>query len=71
MKNVLLVAYDNCMARIRAALKAHDDIRLFGQEVDNLAFALIAPLGSNQYCIHGEYYIIITRLGATAPINIY
>jgi len=32
------------MAGIVAALEAHDDVGLFGQPVDDLAFTLVAPL---------------------------
>jgi hypothetical protein len=35
------------MASVIATLKTHHDIRVMGKEVDNLAFALIPPLGSN------------------------
>ena len=35
------------MAGIVAALKADDDVGLLGQPIDNLAFALVAPLRAN------------------------
>ena len=38
---------DERMAGVVAALKAHDDIRLQRQPVDDLALALVAPLGAN------------------------
>ena len=34
------------MARVVATLKAHHALRTFGQPVDQLAFALVTPLGS-------------------------
>ena len=35
------------MAGIMAALKADDDVGLLGQPIDDLAFALVAPLGAD------------------------
>jgi hypothetical protein len=35
------------MARIVAALEADDDVGLLGEPIDDLAFALIAPLRAN------------------------
>ena len=52
VENVFLVSDDYGVARVRAALEADYDIRLFRQEVDNLALAFIAPLGANEYSIH-------------------
>src|SRR3979490_3155480 len=41
------------MAGIVAALEAHDDVGLFGQPVDDLALALVAPLGpDHNYICH-------------------
>lgn len=37
------------MAGIAAALKAHDSLSLLCKIVDNLALALIAPLGTSYY----------------------
>jgi len=39
------------VAGIVAALKAHDDIGLLRQPVDDLAFTLVAPLGANHHDI--------------------
>ena len=52
VENVFLVPDNDGMARVRAALEADYDVRLFRQEVDNLALAFIAPLGANEYSIH-------------------
>ena len=38
---------DQRMAGIMAALKADDDVGLFGEPVDDLAFAFVAPLGAD------------------------
>ena len=35
------------MARIVAALIACDDVEAFGKQIDDLAFAFIAPLGAD------------------------
>ena len=35
------------MARIVAALEPHDHVRLLGQPIDDLALALVAPLGAH------------------------
>ena len=40
---------DEGVARIVAALEAHDDLGARRQPVDDLAFALVAPLGAD-YC---------------------
>ena len=37
-----------------AALAADDDVRLAGEDVDDFAFAFVAPLGADQNCVcHG------------------
>jgi hypothetical protein len=38
---------DERMTGIVAALKAHDHVRLLGEPIDDLAFALVAPLGAH------------------------
>ena len=43
----LLAADDERVAGIVPALEAHDALRLFGQPVDDLALAFIAPLGTD------------------------
>ena len=47
VQDVLRPADDDRVARVGAALGAHDDVRLLGQEVDDLALALVAPLGAH------------------------
>ncbi len=39
----------NCVARIGAALKTDNDIRLLREHIGNFAFTLIAPVGT-YYC---------------------
>ena len=47
MQDVLRRANDDGVARVGAALGADDNVRLLSQEVDDLALALIAPLGAH------------------------
>ncbi len=44
-----LIADDQRMAGVVAALEAHDDIRLERQPIDDLAFSLVAPLGADHH----------------------
>ena len=44
-----LGADDEGVAGVVAALEAHDDVGLVGQPVDDLALALVAPLGANDH----------------------
>jgi hypothetical protein len=47
-----LLAFDNHgMTGIVSALKPNHKVGVLGQQVDDLAFALIAPLGANDYKI--------------------
>ena len=49
-----LVADDERMAGIVAALEADDDVRLEREPIDDLALALVAPLGADHHHIrHG------------------
>ncbi len=51
MQHIFHAAVDDCMAGIIAALAADNDVRLRSKHVDNFAFALIAPLHSDQNCV--------------------
>jgi hypothetical protein len=55
------------MTRVTTTLEANNNVRFLSQEVNNLALALIAPLGANQNCIHDQYYTIPTPQNASAP----
>ena len=46
-----LVADDEGVAGVVAALEAHDDVGALGQPVDDLALALVAPLGAHHHHI--------------------
>jgi hypothetical protein len=52
VKDIFFFANKDRMAGVVAAGVADDDIRLFREDVNDFAFALIAPLGANQNCIH-------------------
>ena len=54
MQNVLFAMDDDRMARIVSSLIAGDNIEAIGQEVNNLTFAFIAPLGAYDYQICHE-----------------
>src|ERR1700745_530382 len=51
MPHVFHAAMNDCMPGIIAALAADNDVRLRSKHVDNLAFALVAPLHSDQNCV--------------------
>ena len=64
LQRVALRADDHGMAGIVAALIAHHVGVLAGQQIDDLGFALIAPLGSNDDSNgHGE--TLLEALGGT------
>ena len=46
MQDVLLVSYDHGVARVRSALIANDEVCIAREEIDDLPFTLIAPLGT-------------------------
>jgi hypothetical protein len=46
-----LIADHQCMAGVVAALEAYDDVGALRQPVDNLALALISPLGADHHHI--------------------
>ena len=54
MKDKLFIVEFNRMPGIIAALITDNDVAFLGQDIDNLAFALIAPLGADQDAIHRE-----------------
>ena len=48
VQDVFLPFDEDRVPGVVAALRAHDDVRLLGQHVDDFAFAFIAPLGADQ-----------------------
>ena len=49
MEDDLLLAHDDRVPRIVAALEADDHVRIFGQEIDNFPLALVPPLHADNY----------------------
>jgi hypothetical protein len=47
MQDVFLAVADDGVACIAAACGTHDDVGIFGEEIDDLAFSFIAPLGAD------------------------
>ena len=67
MKNVLLAAVDDGVAGVIAALAADDDIGVGRKDVDDFAFAFIAPLRADENCIcHRVAVERKSRTGRTA-----
>ena len=54
MQDVLVLAHEDRVARVIATLSADDHVRLLGEDVDDLAFAFVAPLSADQnHICHG------------------
>ena len=51
VENILLAFNVHCMTGVIAALRANNHVGFLGQDVDDFAFAFIAPLGAHQYRI--------------------
>ena len=51
VQHIFFAAGDDCVARVVATLRADDDVRFFGEEVDDLALAFVAPLGTDENCV--------------------
>ena len=66
---------DDRVAGVVAALVAHDDLHLFGEQVGELALALVAPLGPHDHrCGHAPFppskkadYAAVYRPRGTPP----
>ncbi len=54
----LAPADDERMPGVVAALKAHDAARAFGQPVDDLAFALVTPLGADDDDVLAHAFLV-------------
>ena len=54
VQDVFGSADDDRVASVGAALGSHDDVSLLGQEIDDLALTLVAPLDAynNLYILH-------------------
>src|SRR5437879_10572716 len=47
MKRVQLLAHLDGVARVRAALKSHDDVGAIGEEIDDFPLAFVPELGTD------------------------
>src|SRR5262249_49471018 len=52
VQDVLLFANKDRVAGIVAAGVSDNDVRFFREDVDDFAFAFVAPLGAYQNCVH-------------------
>ena len=62
-----VVADDQGVAGVVAALEAHDDVGALRQPVDDLAFALVAPLGADHDHVRHAGPLHTTRPQTQAP----
>ena len=51
MEDVLLRPGNDGVPCVIASLAADDDVGLFGEKIDDFAFAFIAPLGADEDCV--------------------
>jgi hypothetical protein len=49
MADHLLAFDDHCVSGVVAALEPHDEVGVFRQQIDNLPFSFIPPLGSDDH----------------------
>src|SRR3989338_9062026 len=54
-----LAADHQCMAGVVPALKTHHALRVVSQPIDDLALALITPLGADYYYVFCHYRFLI------------
>ena len=59
VEDELLVTNFHSMAGIGAALETHDDICIERQEIYNLGFSFVAPLGADNYTICHKSFVLI------------
>ena len=62
-----LAVDDQRVAGIVAALETHDDVGLLGQPVDDLALALVSPLGADHHHIRHRLMFLAPVLRTLAP----
>jgi hypothetical protein len=67
LENEFLFADKDGVAGVVPALVARHHVELLGQQVDNFAFALVAPLGAqDDYVIHHSNF---SRAQRTSPVR--
>jgi hypothetical protein len=52
MEDILLSVGDDGVPGVVSSLSANHEIRVFGQEINNLAFAFVSPLETTNDGIH-------------------
>ena len=62
-QNGLLAAYDQSVAGVVAALKTHHGLHLIGQQIDDFALALVAPL-------QADYDQILTHCAPSTRVRV-
>ena len=67
LQNELLSADDDSMSGIVTAGIARDDGKSIGENVDDLSFSLVAPLGAQYHCCLGSHVLQSISCGALFP----
>jgi hypothetical protein len=71
MKDELFSLQNDRMAGIISPLKTNDRIGVSSQQIDDLSFALIPPLSSNNYHAgHGHLFSSMHPAGCMAALNL-
>ena len=60
---------NDCVAGIVASLTADDNVGLRRKDIDDLSFAFIPPLGSDQNCIRHEIEKMGNKLSWSPPAS--
>ncbi len=70
MEDVLLPRDIDRVPGVVSALRSHHDIGLVRENIDNLAFALVTPLGAYQNCVgHNVFCVFSLSLRERAGIR--
>ncbi|GHD21575.1 hypothetical protein GCM10007052_32530 [Halioglobus japonicus] len=69
MENGFLAVDDQRMARIVATLEAHYSASLVGEKIDDFTFALVAPLGAENYYVFAHGVAFSAVIPAKAGIQ--
>ena len=62
MQRELRIADDDRVARVGAAAVPYDDVAMLGEDIDDFAFAFVAPLQSHDAVIHVYPFPFVIRL---------
>src|SRR3989338_8088947 len=70
MQNKFFAVKFDGMPRVIAALVADDDVAISREDINDLAFSLIAPLGADQNTVHAYNFTTLTsRIGGNFLIS--